>query len=359
MLWALLVGACAESTPPRIGVVVSDAPGHAARIVADEQQPDQPGYFEAIIANGSEGASDAAQAIRHAEAFAQDPRVVAVVGHSNSAASLAASQIYNDAGLVQIAPTTTAPVYGGAGPFSFRLVPSDSLQAEYLFRARRHHWPAARRVAVVHVNDDYGRGLHRALRPQLDSVVYEGMYGDAVDSADISLLYDGIAEGRPDLLIWLGRPAPLAMLLARLRESNTNVAVLCGDACDSPIVYQNGSDVFTGLFFVRFTNPAMPDSALRAFQDRFQGLTGEMAGSEALLTYDAVSLVRAALRSGARTREEIRQYLASLGGERPAFEGLTGRIEFDSSGAFARTYMLAEVLTDSVIPAAHMQHGDM
>jgi branched-chain amino acid transport system substrate-binding protein len=353
------VGACADSGPPRIGVIVSSAPSQAARIVADEQQPDEPGYFEAVIADASTGPADAAQAISQAEVFARDPRVLAVIGHANSEASLAASQIYNAAGLVQIAPTTTAPVYGAAGPFSFRLVPGDSLQAEYLFKARRHHWPASHRVAVVHVNDDYGRGLHRTLRPQLDSVVFEGMYGDAIDSTDIALLHDGIAAGRPDLLIWLGRPGALAMLLARLRGSGTNVAVLCSDACDSPIVYQNDSDRFTGLFFVRFTNPATPDSALRAFQDHYSGMTGEIASSEALLTYDAVSLVRAALRSGARTREEVRTWLASLGGARPAFRGLTGHIEFDKTGAFARTYMLAEVLPDSVVSAEHMQHGGM
>ena len=359
MLCALLASACADSAPPRVGVVVSSAPGQAARIVADDQQPDEPGYFEAVITDASIGPSDAAQAIRQAEAFARDPRVLAVIGHANSEASLAASQIYNSAGLVQIAPTTTAPVYGAAGPFSFRLVPGDSLQAEYLFKARRHHWPAAHRVAVVHVNDDYGRGLHRTLRPHLDSVVFEGMYGEAIDSTDIALLHDGIAAGRPDLLVWLGRPGPLGMLLERLRGSGTNVAVLCSDACDSPIVYENDGNRFTGLFFVRFTNPATVDSALRAFQDRYSSMTGEIASSEALLTYDAVSLVRAALRSGARTREEVRIYLASLGADRPAFSGLTGRIEFDRTGAFARTYMLAEVRADSVVPAAHMQHGDM
>jgi branched-chain amino acid transport system substrate-binding protein len=357
ILSALLVGACGDSGPPRIGVVVSAAPGQAAALVAADQQPDQPGYFEAIIADGS--VRDAAEAIRQAEEFSRDPRILAVIGHGNSTSSLAGSQIYNAAGLVQIAPTTTAPVYGQAGRFSFRLVPSDTLQAAYLSKARRHHGPAARRLAVIHVNDDYGRGLLRALRPQLGELVFEGLYSDGADSTHIALLHDGIAASRPDLLIWLGRPGSLGELLKRLRASTTNVAVICGDACDSPVVYQNTDDRFTGLFFVRFTNPATPDSALRAFQGRYLALTGQVASSEALLTFDAVSLVRAALHSGARSREDVRRYLRSLGAERPAFEGLTGRIEFDASGAFARSYMLAEVRADSVAAAPHMQHGDM
>lgn len=356
LICTLLFCGCDDAGPPRIGVVVSVTPRLAADFAAGEQQDGEAGYFEAVIAVPTAALSDAVQAIEQANRFVADPSVVAVVGHANSAASLAASQIYNAAGLVQIAPTTTAPVYSNAGPFSFRLVPSDTLQAAYLRTVRRHHWPDAKRIAVVHVNDDYGRGLFRTLRPDLDNVVFEGMYADGADSADLALLHDGITGSRADLLIWLGRPTSLGLLLPRLRTAMPDMTIVCTDACDSPIVYENPGGVYTGLYFVRFTNPTAPDSALRAFQQRFREETGVVATSEALLTYDAVSLVRAALRDGARTREEVRRYLESLGDDRPPFQGLTGRIKFDGSGGFIRSYMLAEVRPDSVADAVHIPH---
>lgn len=355
LLCTFTLGACADEAPPRIGVIVSAMPARAAGMAAAEPGPDERGRFEAVIAAPASPATGAEQAIAQANAFVSDPRILAVVGHANSASSLAASQIYNSAGLVQIAPTTTAPVYGRAGPFSFRLVPSDTLQASYLAMALRHHWPG-RRLAVVHVNDDYGRGLLRVLRPQLDSVVYEGLYADDADSADVARLRDAIVAGRPEVLVWLGRPGTLASLLPSLRALLSGVTAVCADACDVASVYSNGDSVFTGLFFVRFLDPAAPDSAMRAFQTRYRMETGEVASSEALLTYDAVSLVRAALRDGARTRAEVREYLVSLGAARPAFEGITGRIEFDASGAFVRTYMLAEVRPTGVVPAQHAMH---
>lgn len=359
LLCILVLGGCADAAPPRIGVSVSALPGRAAGIAAAELQPHERGYFEAILAvpPGSV-ASDAEQAIEQAYAFVNDPRVVAVVGHANSAASLAASQIYNTAGLVQIAPTTTAPVYGGAGPFSFRLVPGDAHQAAYLAQVRRHHYPSSR-TAVVHVNDDYGRGLLRVLRPELDSVVYEGLYADNADSSDVARLCDDIAASAPDLLLWLGRPLTLGQMLPQLRALLPSLIVVCADACDVGTVYRNTDGRFTGLQFVRFIDPDAPDSAILAFQDRYRSETGEVASSEALLTYDAVSLVRAALRDGARTRAEVRAYLESLGTKRPAFPGLTGHIEFDASGAFERTYKLAEVRADGVVPAAHASHRYM
>jgi branched-chain amino acid transport system substrate-binding protein len=320
--------------------------------------PGASGFFETDIPVSRVQLSDAEQAIEQAYAFVTDARILAVIGHANSPASLAASQIYNSAGLVQIAPTTTAPVYGQAGPFSFRLVPSDTAQAAYLLKAREHHWPGSR-VAVIHVNDDYGRGLLRSIRPRLGDVAFEAMYGDAADSSAIGILHDGIVQSNADLLIWLGRPAALGLLLPMLRRDRPDLVIVCADACDTPPIYRNEDGRFTGLFFVRFTNPNSPDSAVRAFQARYMELTGEMASSEALLTYDAVSLVRAALRDGARTREEIRRYLHSLGGDRPPFEGLTGHIEFDESGTFGRAYMLAEVGPDSVMAPAHANHHGM
>lgn len=346
---------CADEAPPRIGVTVSVTPGRAADIAADELRPGERGHFEAVVAQLTAPASDAAQAIEQAYAFVNDPRIVAVVGHANSAASLAASQIYNAAGLVQIAPTTTAPVYSQAGPFSFRLVPSDTLQAEYLSKAQRHHWPGSR-IAVIHVNDDYGRGLLRVLRPHLEGVVFEAPYADDADSAEVAALADAIAGSRPDLLLWLGRPRTLATVSQQLRAALPDLAIVCADACDVSFVYANRDGQFTGLHFVRFIDPVAEDSAIRDFQRRYRTLTGEPASSEALLTYDAVSLVRAALRDGARSRSDVRAWLESLGSTRPAFEGLTGTIQFDSSGAFGRAYMLAEVRADGVVQAAHAKH---
>lgn len=348
----LVCGACAETPIPSVGVVVSVSAGHAAKLVAEEQQPGESGHFEAAVA-ALTSATSAEEAIRVANGYVHDDAVVAVIGHSNSATSLAASQIYNAAGLVQIAPTTTAPVYSRAGPYSFRLVPSDTLQAGYLLTVLQHHWPGAKRIAIVHVNDDYGRGLLREIRPRLENVVFEEPYGDGFDSTDVAMLARRIAAREPDLIFWLGRSGTLGMLLPSLRELLPGIVAVCSDACDTSPVYGNDDGRYTGVYFVRFTNPAAADPDVLAFQKRYRKVTGQSASSEALLTYDAVSLVRTALRDGARTREDIRRYLLSLGRERPAYRGLTGEIRFDSAGTAARTYMLAKVGTDSVGSAEH------
>jgi branched-chain amino acid transport system substrate-binding protein len=59
-----------------------------------------------------------------ATALAEDPRVLAVVGHNASDASLAAAPIYQKAGLVMISPTSLANALSGMGNYILRTVPT-------------------------------------------------------------------------------------------------------------------------------------------------------------------------------------------------------------------------------------------
>src|SRR5205807_47995 len=112
--------------------------------------------------------STAAQmALTAAESLASDPKVLAVVGHTNSSASLAAAHVYNEHHVVQIAPTTTTPLYSEAGDYSFRMVASDVYQGRFL--ANLVLAIPGQRVAVLYVNDDYGRALHAATMDRLSA----------------------------------------------------------------------------------------------------------------------------------------------------------------------------------------------
>jgi branched-chain amino acid transport system substrate-binding protein len=291
-----------------------------------------------------------------AEIFAADPSIVAVIGHANSAASLAASQIYNRSGLVQIAPTSTSTAYGRAGPYSFRMVPGDDMQGSFLVDAMRDAWPEAGRIALLYVNDDYGRSFYREVRSRLDSVVFEGMYSEQGDTVRLQELGARLAEAQPDVVIWLGRPLALGVVLEALRSRSVHPHVLCGDACDTALLHGDAAGAYMGVRFVRFTDPKSSAPAMTAFAQRYQELTGEPATSEALLTHDALVAVQAALDGGARTREQVRRYLHSLGRERPALEGLAGPITFDEAGSVVRPYLLAEVAEAGVYAVTGTRH---
>jgi len=344
-LLPLAFAACAESAMPRVGVVVSSSPSQAVPIaLAHSGNP-----FEAVIRATAESAGSE-DALEVAEELVSDPSLIAVIGHSNSAASLAASQVYNAAKVVQIAATSTAPVYDDAGPFSFRLVPSDTAQARFLVDALHDGWPEAQRIAVVYVNDDYGRGLFRHARPHMRNVVFEGMYADVADTTNLFNLGDRVAAARPDVLLWLGRPWRLRNLLERVRPVLPDVDVLCSDACDEPTVNLNDGGDFTGVRFVRFVDPRDTAAAVRALQQEYRARVDELATLEALLVYDAAQLIAAAVHDGVDSGDALRRWLGSLGRSRPPFEGIAGPISFDETGSARRPYLLAEVVAhDSVV----------
>src|SRR6266850_1621347 len=65
-------------------------------------------------------------AIRIAQQLADDPAVVAVIGHLTSSASLAAGRVYGEARhpLLMISPSASSPDLSGVSPYMFRVCPS-------------------------------------------------------------------------------------------------------------------------------------------------------------------------------------------------------------------------------------------
>src|SRR5436190_18953577 len=99
-------------------------------------------------------------AIRIAQQLAEDPAVVVVIGHLNSSASLAAGRIYGEGRrpLVMISPSASSPDLSGLNPFVFRVCPSDLSHGAQLAHYARQAL-SAKRVGVIYLDDDYGRGL--------------------------------------------------------------------------------------------------------------------------------------------------------------------------------------------------------
>jgi branched-chain amino acid transport system substrate-binding protein len=298
----------------------------------------------------SESTNRAEPALAIAAQVASTPGVVAVIGHSNSSSSLSAAPIYNAAGIVQIAPTATAVDYSDAGPFSFRLAPANPLQGELLARAIDSLYPEGRRIAMLFVNDDYGQGLRTALLERLDRqrfpVVFDQPHAD-VESSDAVTMYAqtiattiaGLQESRPDLVLWFGRSATLRAYLPELRRVLGDIPILGGDALSS----YSEADVASGLWDgVRYADYVDIDAteALRDFSRRFADRQGIPARTAEVLSHDAMQLVLAAVRDGARTGEEVRLWLHSLGRGRPAWRGLSGPIRFTEQGDVVRPYVL-------------------
>lgn len=361
LLLPLLVAACArEPRPVRIGIALAEAGQTAGRIAiadanADPRTARSGLRFEAVVYTQA-GTIDPFTAVALADSLVDDPRVLGVVGHSNSAASMAAAQIYNRHRLPQLAPTTTAPLYGDAGPYSFRMVPDDTHQGTYLGSVIAAH-PAWRRVAVVYVNDDYGRALWTALEAALRApsveVVSQAPILEGWDSLSMRLAAETVAGSRPDVVVWLARAPELSDFRGTFDRLSPSVPFLAGDGVDSATLFERGNEPYRGVTFVRFVDPLHGDTALQDFRARYRAAARREATADAVLAYDAARLLAEAVLSGARTRDDVHRYLLSLDGRARTYRGIAGTVSFDARRAARRDYLLATIGPDgAVAPSA-------
>jgi branched-chain amino acid transport system substrate-binding protein len=105
--------------------------------------------------------------------------VILVVGHVCSSASLAASKIYEEAGIIMISPASTNPkVTDEGGPNVFRVIGRDDQQGaiagDYL--ADKY---AKSKIAILHDGQIYGLGLAEFTKRQLNE---RGVTEDIFDS---------------------------------------------------------------------------------------------------------------------------------------------------------------------------------
>jgi branched-chain amino acid transport system substrate-binding protein len=348
LLAVLVMSACHAPTPVGIGIVLSDEGIAGAELAAFEinQSGGINGHPLALRIMSAGRSTAARPSIVAAESLANDPATMAVVGHANSSASLAASQIYNARHLVQIAPTSSAPLLSRAGPFTFRLVASDIHQAQFLANVIAAGG-ARPRVAVFFVNDDYGHALEHELRARLGDqgvpIVYGAPYTEREGFADAFSVARAVASTHPAILVWLGRGPALLELLPALRRTMPSLRVLASDGVDNVATRSNPDSAFIGVQYVSYLQLDAERAPISALRARLKARSATPLSVETALSYDAVMLLATAAREAGTDRVAIRDYVASLGNRRATYTGATGPIAFSADGEPQPSYFLAEV----------------
>ncbi|CAN5742313.1 ABC transporter substrate-binding protein [soil metagenome] len=273
-------------------------------------------------------AADPQAAPAIAEAFLQDPAVVAVVGHVNSGTMTAAAYIYQQ-GLPAVATSATSPGISRLGDWIFRVASSDSANAVALARhARGFETP----TAVLYENDDYGRGLAESFRSALagagSRLVQMDPYLESTE--DLSPYLRRLQHHNTGLVFIAGLEDGAARIIRQAQQIGLDARFLGGDGVEGLVDMGPEFDgTRVGLLFHPDASPAA-----RAFADRFRAAYGREPDSFAALGYDATHLLAKAANDAGPNRRAIRSYLAAVGrqGGRPAFEGATGTIRFDGNG---------------------------
>ena len=253
--------------------------------------------------------------------------VLAVVGHANSSATVAAARVY-DGKLAAVSPSASSPELTGLSQWMFRVIPSDSVNGQDL--ARFATSLGHKRAAILYENNSYGRGLadsfRRAFKGEIVALEPVGVDGKEVEPY---LAYLKIHD--PGLIFVAGSDGSGLEILREARRQGITSSFLGGDGWAGVTVDTAVSD---GVYVGAPCSSEDPRREVQEFVRAFRAKFGRDPNSFAALAYDATMVVAQAIAQGGATREGVREYLASMRDGR-TYRGLTGDVSFQMTGDVA------------------------
>jgi branched-chain amino acid transport system substrate-binding protein len=286
---------------------------------------------------------DGAKAAAIAQEFVENPTVLAVIGHVNSGAMVAAAKVY-DGHLPAVATTATSPDLTGISPWTFRVISSDSANglqlARFAAKLGRH------RVVILYENNSYGRGLTEAFtRHFTGTVLSVDPIGDAGDQ-NFEPFVSYFKRVRPDLVFVAGTEASGITLVREVRRQGLDADLLGGDGWTGLSVdTANSEGVWVGTPFTAED----PRADARRFVDAFKTRFGYLPDGNAALAYDATMLLVHAVHTVGPDRVKIRRYLASAR-PRDAYRGVTGTIRFHPNGdPIAKSFVMTRIRRGALV----------
>lgn len=273
-------------------------------------------------------------AIRIAQQLAVDPAIVAVIGHLTSSASLAAGRVYGEARrpLVMISPSASSPDLSGVSPYMFRVCPSDLNHGIQLARYSRRALKA-RRVGIIYLDDDYGRGLRLSYAAEFRKLGGEIVEEDPMLSTTSSVepyLSRLRQRGGVDALMLATDRGGAELALREMNRIGAHWAPLGGDALSG---IETTGPLAEGLRMSVAYLVDQPGERNAQFVAAYaHAYPGERPDHRGAAAYDIVQLLAAVLTNVGSDRRDIRNRLARIGGDLPAFDGVTGSIAFDTRG---------------------------
>jgi branched-chain amino acid transport system substrate-binding protein len=174
--------------------------------------------------------SDPKQGVSVANKFAAEG-VKMVVGHFNSGVSIPASDVYEEAGIIQVSPASTNPKYTDNGKWNtFRTCGRDDQQGVVAGGYLASHFKG-KKVAVVHDKTPYGKGLadetQKAMEAKgLKAVMYEGINPG---EKDYSALVSKLKQAGVDVVYFGGLHTEAGLIIRQMRDQGLNAPLMSGD----------------------------------------------------------------------------------------------------------------------------------
>jgi len=266
-------------------------------------------------------------------------KVVASISTYGSSICEPAAAIYEKFEMVNVGYGVTAVTLTEKGrKYFFRTCGRDDSQGIYFAEYVPQKF-AARRIAIMHDNTAFGKGLAEntrdALQPQIDSGAVELVYYDAITPGekDFKVPLTKLRETVPDVWYFTGYYAEAALLVTQAREIGITCPFVGGNAAiNDEFVKIAGIEAAEGCYMTNEPMPTDLDTAeaqefLAAYEEQY----GEIPSSPwPIYAADALNALAYAIdKSGSTDSKALADYMRDKVDGAP---GITGPISFDEKG---------------------------
>ncbi|MGD9156385.1 MAG: ABC transporter substrate-binding protein [Bacillota bacterium] len=282
------------------------------------------------------------EGIRIAQSLAAQPELTVVVGHWNSALTIPAARIYNDAGIVMLSPVVSNPELTTKGyRYVFRNTLSDAGIGRQL--ARYAAGKNYRRVVIYYADNEYGMALANAFedafsqagRKVIDRVTDFNNDFEFQKNLDKwrALNYDAVfvADSMPH--------AP--EFIRQIRRADGKIPMFGGDGLDVADFPVTLGEAAEGFVVATLFNPGQNRPELRRFIAKYRKRYGGEPDVWAAQGYDSVKLlVCAASKADGASPRKIAAALHRL----REWSGVMGNVSFTASGELHRKAIYQKIV---------------
>jgi len=264
--------------------------------------------------NFEDSQSDPRQSVAIAQKFVSDPRIVLELGDFSSPASMAASPIYQRAGLVQFGFTNSHPDFTKGGDFMWSTSVSQADEQPLLALYAVRHL-GLKKLAVLNQNTDWGRAsrdyfVNAAKGYGAEVVVTEGYIAD---DRDFRSTLVRVRDANPDGLILISYYSDGALIARQARQVGLKQVICAASSVYSPKFLELGGEAVEDVHLGTRYFPEDPRPEVQKFVGGFKTkYGGQQPDSFNAYSYDAMNMAAAVLRIGGTDRRAIRDAFAKI-----------------------------------------------
>jgi branched-chain amino acid transport system substrate-binding protein len=287
--------------------------------------------------------SDPRQSVAIAQKFVSDPKIVMELGDFSSPASMAASPIYQRAGLVQFGFTNSHPDFTKGGDFMWSTSVSQADEQPLLALYAVRHL-GLKKIAVLHQNTDWGRTSRdyfvKAAKDYGGEVVIAEGY--IADERDFRSTLVRVRDTNPDGLVLISYYSDGALIARQARQVGLKQTICAASSVYSPKFLELGGEAVEGVHIGTRYFPEDPRPEVRKFVAGFKAkYNGQEPDAFNAYSYDAMNVAAGVLRIGGTDRKSIRDAFEKV---KDVPSVIFGSVSFDVESRRVKGAMNAELV---------------